>query len=305
MEKPPVHPYFILFIGVVSISTSAIFVKLAGGAPASMTAFYRLLLAAGLMAPYVLWKHSGEFKHIHKKDWLLATISGIFLAFHFIFWFQSLKYTSVASSVLLVSLQPVFAFTGAYLFFRERFTVGAILSLFITLIGSIIIGWGDLQLSGTALAGDILALLGAVTVTGYFLLGQSLRQRLSLLTYTLIAYGMAAVTLGLYNLAVGTAFTGYSGEQWFIFLALAVIPTFFGHSLFNWTLRWLSAASISMAALLEPIGASLLAYWILKESITWVQWLGGSIVLFGLMMFILSTTKKVEPKLTHELKKDH
>ncbi|MEC3882447.1 DMT family transporter [Halobacillus sp. HZG1] len=300
MEKPPIQPYIILFIGVLSISTSAIFVKLAGDAPAAMIAFYRLAIAVGIMAPYVLWKHFDEIKQTNKKDWILAILSGVFLAFHFILWFESLDYTTVASSVVLVALQPVFAFIGTYLFFKERFTIGAILSLVITLTGSVIIGWGDFQISGTALFGDLLALLGAVTVTGYFLLGQNLRKRQSIMTYTFIAYGMAAVTLLIYNLALGYSFTGYDGDQWLIFLGLAIIPTFFGHTLFNWTLKWLSTSTISMAVLVEPIGASILAYWILGEGITWTQWLGGSIVLFGLMMFILSTMQKAKPKFTHE-----
>ncbi|MGR9047659.1 DMT family transporter [Halobacillus faecis] len=300
MEKPPVQPYIILFIGVLSISTSAIFVKLAGDAPAAMIAFYRLMIAVGIMAPYVLWKHFDEIKQTNKKDWILAILSGVFLAFHFILWFESLSYTTVASSVVLVALQPVFAFMGTYLFFKERFTIGAILSLIITLTGSVIIGWGDFQISGTALFGDLLALLGAVTVTGYFLLGQNLRKRQSIMTYTFIAYGMAAGTLFIYNLALGYSFTGYDGDQWLIFLGLAIIPTFFGHTLFNWTLKWLSTSTISMAVLVEPVGASILAYWILDEGITWTQWLGGSIVIFGLMMFILSTMKKVKPKFTHE-----
>ncbi|WP_394220086.1 DMT family transporter [Halobacillus trueperi] len=300
MEKPPVQPYMILFIGVLSISTSAIFVKLAGDAPAAMIAFYRLAIAVGIMAPYVLWKHFDEIKQTNKKDWVLAILSGVFLAFHFILWFESLVYTTVASSVVLVALQPVFAFMGTYLFFKERFTMGAILSLVITLTGSVIIGWGDFQISGTALFGDLLALLGAITVTGYFLLGQNLRKRQSIMTYTFIAYGMAAATLLLYNLTLGYSFTGYDRDQWLIFLGLAIIPTFFGHTLFNWTLKWLSTSTISMAVLVEPIGASILAYWILDEVITWTQWLGGSIVIFGLMMFILSTMKKVKPKFTHE-----
>ncbi|CDQ21509.1 DMT family transporter [Halobacillus karajensis] len=300
MEKPSIPPYIILFIGVLSISTSAIFVKLAGNTPAAMIAFYRLAIAVTIMAPYVVWRHFDEIKQTKKKDWIIAIFSGIFLAFHFILWFESLHYTTVASSVVLVSLQPIFAFMGTYIFFKEKFTIGAILSLIITITGSVIIGWGDFQMDSSALFGDFLALLGAVTVTGYFLLGQNLRQRQSIMTYTFIAYGMAAITLLLYNLIIGNSFSGYTGDQWLTFLGLAIIPTFFGHTLFNWTLKWLSASTISMAVLVEPIGASILAYWILDEIITWTQWLGGSIILFGLMMFILSTTKKLKPKFTHE-----
>src|SRR5699024_4968842 len=116
----------------------------------------------------ILLKYSHEFKRINQKDWILSAIAAIFLAFHFILWFESLYYTSVASSVVLVTLHPIFAFLGTYLFFKERFTQAAVISMFIALLGSFIISWGDFQISGMALFGDILALLGAIAVTGYF-----------------------------------------------------------------------------------------------------------------------------------------
>ncbi len=296
LRFPPFNPYIAVIIGVIAISTSAILVKLAGDAPAGIIAFYRMFFAIVLMSPFVFFKYKHEFKTIHKRDWLLATISGIFLAFHFILWFESLNYTTVASSVVLVSLQPVFAFIGTYLLFGERFSVAAIISMFITIVGSIIIGWGDFQISGLALLGDMLALLGAVTATGYFLLGQKLRRSLTLTTYTFIVYGISSVVLLLYNVILGNDFISYSIDIWGLFLALAIVPTFLGHSLFNWALKWLSTATISMAIVFEPIGASILAYLILGEVITYSQWLGGTIVIFGLFLFIMSTTRK--PKVT-------
>lgn len=292
MRFPPFNPYIAVVVGVIAVSSSAILVKLAAGAPAGMIAFYRLFFAVLMMAPFIFVKYKEEIRSIQKKDWLLATLSGIFLALHFILWFESLNYTSVASSVVLVTLQPVFAFLGTYFFFGERFSVAAIISLFITLFGSVIIGWGDMQISGMALFGDILALLGAVTVTGYFLLGQQLRRNLSLMTYTFIVYGISSVTLFLYNAILGNNFFHYSANHWLLFLALAIVPTFLGHSLFNWALKWLSTSTISMAIVFEPIGATILAYFILGETVTSSQWLGGSIVIFGLFLFIVSTTKK-------------
>ncbi|MCP3029248.1 DMT family transporter [Halobacillus sp. A5] len=299
MDKPPFHPILLLIVGVISISTSAIFVKLAGDAPSSITAFYRLAFAVIIMAPYVLLKHMPDLKGVSGKDWGWAAVSGVFLALHFILWFESLNYTSVASSVVLVSMQPIFAFIGTFLFFKERFSAGAVLSMIIAVTGSVIISWGDFQVSGTALYGDLLALGGAVMVTGYFLVGQNLRKRLSMTSYTFIVYFVATAALLLYNIGLHVPLTGYSGNQWFIYLCLAVIPTFFGHSLFNWSLRWISASKISMSILLEPIGAAILAFIILGERISWAQWLGGSIVIFGLMLFIISTKKMMKPKLTH------
>jgi len=292
MRLPPFNPYLAVVIGVISISTSAVLVKLATEAPAAIIANYRLLLAVIMMIPIVILKYRHEFKYIQNKDWLLSTCAGVFLAFHFILWFESLNYTSVASSVVLVTMQPIFAFLGTFLFFKERFSAGAIISMLIALLGSFIISWGDLQLSSTALFGDILALLGAIAMTAYFLSGQKARKRTSLVTYTFIVYGMSSLTLILYNIILQNNFFGYPKDHWMIFLALAIIPTFLGHTLFNWALRWLSTATISMGTVFEPVGASLLAYIILGERITWSQWLGGTIVIFGLFLFILSTTRE-------------
>ncbi len=299
LRFPPINPYIAVVIGVVAVSTSAIFVKLASGAPAGIIAFYRLFLAVLIMSPIILLKYRQELRSVKKKDWILASLAGIFLALHFILWFESLNYTSVASSVVLVTLQPVFAFIGTYLFFGERFSVAAIISMLITLVGSFIIGWGDLQISGLALLGDILALLGAVTVTGYFLLGQQLRRNLSLMTYTFIVYGISSLILLLYNLILGNNLFHYSANHWLLFLALAIIPTFLGHTLFNWALKWVSTSNISMAIVFEPIGATFLAYLILGETVTSSQWLGGSIVIFGLFLFIMSTTRKAHVTISH------
>lgn len=291
MRLPPMNPYIAIAFAVVSISASAIFVKLAV-APAGIIALYRLFFAVIIMAPFMLTKYRHEFKYVHKKDWLMAIISGAFLALHFILWFESLNYTSVASSVVLVTLQPLFAFIGTYFFFGERFSVAAVISMFITIIGSMIIGWGDFQISGMALFGDILALLGAVTVTVYFMIGQQLRRRLSLMTYTFIVYASSTVVLIIYNLVLQNNFVSYDLPTWGWFLALAIFPTFLGHTILNWTLKWVSTSTISMAIVFEPIGASILAYLILGEMITSSQMLGGAIVIFGLFLFIVSTTRK-------------
>ncbi len=292
MRLPPFNPYAAVTIGVTAVSTSAILVKLADSAPAAIIANYRLLFAVLIMLPVILLKYRQEFRLITKKNWLLSILAGIFLAMHFILWFESLNYTSVASSVVLVTMQPIFAFLGTYILFRERFSYGAIISMIIALFGSIIIGMGDFRLSGMALFGDILALLGAIAVTVYFLSGQSARKHLSLMTYTFIVYSVSSIALTLYNMVLQNPFFGYPADHWWVFLALAIFPTFFGHTLFNWALKWVSASTISMAVVFEPIGASILAYFILGESLTWSQLLGGTIVLFGLFLFIKSTSRK-------------
>lgn len=256
------------------------------------------------MLPVIIIKYRDEIKRVSKKNWILAAFSGLFLALHFILWFESLNMTSVASSVVLVTLQPIFAFIGTYFFFGERFSVAATISLFITIFGSVIISWGDFQVSGMALIGDILALLGAVAVTGYFLIGQQLRRTESLMVYTFIVYSISSIVLFVYNLILQNDFFSYTPTIWLWFLALAVIPTFLGHTLFNWALKWVSTSRISMAMVFEPIGASVLAYFILGEVVTASQWLGGTIVIFGLFLFTMSTTKKKKVTLSYRNEND-
>ncbi|MFJ7745380.1 DMT family transporter [Peribacillus sp. NPDC097295] len=294
-DKPKINPYFALAIGVVTVSFSAILVKLAS-APSGIIAFYRLLFTVLLMFPVFLMKYRHELKLIKKRDWMFSIAAGVFLAFHFILWFESLNYTSVSSSTVLVTLQPLFAFVGAYFFFKERFTLKAIASGVIAVAGSFIISWGDFRISGLALWGDILALVACALVTGYLLFGQSVVRRVSSITYTFVVYSMSAVTLFFYVLVKGEAIGPYPVTDWIYFILLAIFPTLLGHSLFNWSLKWLSASTISMAILLEPVGATILAYFILNEPILWTQVLGGAIILAGLMIFLKRERNKVVMK---------
>lgn len=285
MKQPKINPYFVIAIGVISVSSSAIFVKFAT-AESAIIAFYRLMFSVLLMLPLFLMKYRMELTKVKKMDWMLASAAGIFLAFHFILWFESLSYTSVASSTVLVTLQPIFAFAGAYFFYKEQFSVKAILSGVVAVLGSLLISWGDFRVSGLALIGDMLAIIACGLITAYLLLGQTVRKRLSSITYTLIVYSASTITLFIYAWAAGNSFGPYPASDWIYFILLAIFPNLLGHSLFNWSLRWVSTTTISMAILLEPIGAALLAYWLLGETIQWTQAVGGAIILASLMIFL-------------------
>ena len=290
MNTPKMNPYIVVFIGVISVSTSAVFVKLAE-APSGVTAFYRLLFSVLIMLPVFLVKYVGELRQITKKDWLSCTLAGVFLAFHFILWFESLNYTSVASSTVLVTLQPLFAFIGGTLFFQERITGAMVLSGSIAIIGSVLISWGDFQISGLALWGDFLALIACALITFYLFFGQSVRKRVSLMTYTFIVYSVSTVTLFCYVLLKQEPLAPYSAPQWVYFLLLAIVPNLLGHTLFNWSIKFVSTSLISIAILFEPVGATILAYYILGEHVVLTQILGGSIVIIGITTFLLNERK--------------
>lgn len=284
--------YLTLFLGVFALSTSAIFVKLAG-APSSITAFYRLFFALLFLLPLLLldkayWQ---DLRSLSRRQWQTGLLSGLFLAIHYILWFESLNYTSVASSTVIVTLQPLFSFVGSYFLFKERFSTGAIISSIVALIGSFIIAWGDFQISMQALYGDLLAFIAAGFITAYFFIGQHMRQKLAVVPYSILGYAASAFFLAVYALSQQLSFIDYSQSTWTAFLGIAFISTILGQMLLNWLLKWLSTSVISMSILGETIGTCILAYFILGEIITLRQGIGIIVTLAGLGLFMFYKNK--------------
>jgi drug/metabolite transporter (DMT)-like permease len=219
-------------------------------------------------------------------------LSGILLALHFLFWMGSLKLTTVASSTILLSLQPIFVMIGAYIGFKEKTSKSAMLSMVVAIIGASMIGWGDIGISITNIQGDILSVLGTIVVAIHMLIGQSLLKSIPSTLYSFMVFLVAVMVFALYNMTLDIPMTGYSHADWGIFLLLAIVPTVFGHVLFNWLLKQVTAATISMAILGEPVGASLLAILLLNEPLSLTQFIGGLIVLLGLYFFLQNTRKQ-------------
>lgn len=286
--------YVILFFGVFALSTSAIFVKLAD-APATMIAFYRMFFATVILFPLLLVnsKNRQELRLLSKKQWGLGLLSGVFLAAHYVLWFESLHYTSVASSTVIVTLQPLFSMAGGYFLFKERFSRGAILGCLVAIVGSIIIAWQDFQISGQALFGDILAFIAAGIITAYFFIGQHVRKKLSLVPYSIIGYASSALFLSIFAFSQHLSFFHYSIQTWWAFIGLAFIATILGQTIFNWLLKWLSTSVISISILGETIGTCILAYFILNEVISFQQGIGILLILIGLAVFLLKQRNSV------------
>lgn len=288
--------YALLTVGVLALSTSAIFVMLAT-APAPIIAFYRMLFSSVLLLPFILLKKSAkaQIRSFTKKQWLYSFWAGVLLASHYVLWFESLRFTSIASSTILVTLQPIFSFIGAYWLFKERVQNAALLAGVIAIAGSFIVGWGDFQVGGTALFGDALALLGAMTIAFYFLVSQSIRKVLDVIPYTFVVYTISALVLLGYNLVLSNPFTGFPAMDWVWFVCLAIVPTFLGQLVFIWLVKWVSASTISMSILGEPVGTIILAYWIFQEHVTIYQVVGSAVILGGIYMYLVITEKKSKP----------
>ncbi|UQZ37050.1 EamA family transporter [Paenibacillus sp. PK3_47] len=289
-KKPPVPVPLLMLVGIVAISFSSIFIKWSS-APASVQGMYRLLFTSLLMLPFAR-PYTGAAAALRKKDWLLLAVSGAMLALHFLLWMGSLKFTSVASSTMIMALEPVFIMLGAYLLYKERSTSSAILGLAIAIFGVIFIGWGDIGLSADNLKGDLLSLGGTAAVAAHMLIGQKLVARMPAYLYSLIVFISAAAVFAVYNLAAGIPFFDYPSKEWGIFVLLAVVPTVFGHILFNWLLQYASATTVSMNILGEPVGASILAFLLLGEQLTGLQWMGGVLVMGGLVVYLYAGRKK-------------
>lgn len=281
-----------LFISIVAISFAAIFVKWSD-APATVLSMYRMILATLFLLPIVYIRRA-EFRHVTGREWRLLAFSGVFLALHFALWFGSLKLTTVASSTIILALQPIVSLIGGFLVFRERTTRAALLTMFVAVVGAVMIGWGDFGLSQAAILGDILSFLSVIAVVGYLLIGQSAVKKVSHWIYSFSVFGFAGITLVLYNLIAGVSFTGYSGQDWGIFLLLAIVPTI-SHMINNWLLKYVNATTISMSILGEPVGATLLAVWLLGERLTGWQLVGGVLVLSGVFLFLLQQMRR-KPK---------
>jgi drug/metabolite transporter (DMT)-like permease len=289
-SAPPFNPYLALIAGTFAVSTGAIFARLAD-APALVIAAYRVGLATLILAPIAWWKARDEIKTLSGHDLKLAVISGFFLALHFATWISSLDYTSVVNSVVLVNTNPLWVGLLTPLIAKERVKRAAVYSIIISVIGGIIIGYGDFATGGKALLGDGLALAGSMCAAIYLLLGRSLRRKLSLLAYIFICYGSAAIILWVIVLFLRLPITGFSPGTVWAFLGMALIAQIAGHSTYNWALRWLSAGLIAVSLLGEPIGSTILAYFLFDEGLTVYKVVGGIIILSAIYLAASSESR--------------
>lgn len=279
-------PLIGLGVALAAISTSAILIRWSG-APSLVKAFYRSLFTTLLLAPLGL-RYREEFGLIGRRDAAFAVAAGIALAIHFAAWFESLEWTSIAASVTLVQTQPIFVAIAAWALLEERLTPTMVGGILMALLGSVLMSGSNLlgggAIGANPLWGNALAVLGAVLAAGYVLAGRSLRQRISLVPYVLIVYGVATVVLFVVAASGGHQFTGYPGREWLLFLAMAIGPGIFGHTLINWALKYVESTVVSVSLLVEPLGSALLALVIFLEVPSFWTILGGAIVLGGIFV---------------------
>jgi drug/metabolite transporter (DMT)-like permease len=283
--SPKAKAYLVLLLGLCIIPWGAILIRWAQEAPALVIAAGRVTIAALLCTPLALARGApAEIRALERRRWPLGVAAGVALALHFAAWVSSVQMTTIASSTVLVSTYPFFVGLFQHFFLRERVSRLTAVGIGLALLGSTLIGYGDFGLSRQALIGDLLALIGALMASVYFVVGRALRQRLSLLGYIWPVYGIASVTLLALGLGTGQPFTGYSGLTYGMLFLLAVGPQLLGHSSLNYALGQLSAVFVTVAALAEPIGAAVLAFFLMHEAPRGLALVGALLILGGIVL---------------------
>lgn len=287
ISRPPIPPALALFVGVVAVSFGAVFLRLAGeSTPVLVKSLYRVGVATLILLPFALRTAPAEWKQLTRRDGLLVLVAGAFLAVHFMTWIASLNHTTVASSVVLVTTNPLWVALLTPFVSTEKVSKQTWLGILLSFAGSAVIGWGDFGTGSEALWGDALALMGALSAAGFLLIGRRIRQKLSLLAYVVPMYGTGALLLLALVLVQGLPIVGYTPMTYLWLFAVALIPQLIGHTSYNWALQWFSPALIAVSLLGEPILSTLWAYLFLNESVASATFYGGALILIGVFFAV-------------------
>lgn len=282
-EEPAVPPLLAIGIAVAAVSTSSILIRWSSAQPVTI-AFFRLAIATLILLPIALLREREALRNLSRRDAGLLVLVGAILAAHFATWITSLRLTTVASSTILVTSHPLVVVLASAVFLHERVGRRGAIGVVIAFVGAILLVWGDVQFDARSFLGDLLALAGGVAAGAYILAGRALRQRLPLFLYAALVYGSASLFLLPLAIQSGDHLTGLPQNDYLLFVAMAVVPSVMGHTLYNWSLRHVPATVVSVSLLGEPIGASLLAAVLLAEVPPSTALFGGAVVLAGIFL---------------------
>jgi drug/metabolite transporter (DMT)-like permease len=298
----PDHPapvtWVLLGVGVTAASVAAILIRYAspeGADPLSLS-YWR---ASDGVHPLAVsfWRCAGggmvlaalagaRLRDVPRRSMVAPGLAGVFLAVHFAAWITSLGLTTVAASVLLVSTTPVFVAAADHALFKAKLAAGAWAGIVLTLVGGALVAGAGFSAAfeGSALVGNALAVVGAITAGGYFMAGRSARRDLDVREYAALAYGVAAVMLGAVCAAGRIPLTGYSGTAWWAVAGLIAGPQLLGHTVINFVLKDIDATTVSVAVMAEPVIATALAFLLLGEVPAALAYPGGAAILTGIYL---------------------
>lgn len=284
----------VLIGGVLALSFGSIFVRLATESAHSQSVGFslvisvlRLSMAALLLLP--AWRNLS--KNLEPGAWFYAVLAGVFLAVHFATWITSLAFTSIAASVTLVNTNPVWMAFLSWVWLRQAPRSLTLGGMAVALLGGLVISLGSSSNPGPNPAlGNLLAVSGGLAASFYFLLGREAQNRgFGIGLYVAVAYGVAALVLLPLPLLFHTFYTGYPTQTYIWIALMALIPQLIGHTSSNWAVRWVEPVLVALVILLEPLGASLLAYFIFGELPGLQVLVGAAILLVGVGLAVVGS----------------
>lgn len=292
--------WLVLTAGIISVSTAAIFIRMAFAAVEVQDVGFSLVLAASrltLAAVFLIpiWRN---FRTISFQRTALyySAIAGVFLAIHFAAWITSLAYTSIAASATLVTTNPIWVALVSWLWFREKPSWLTIGGIGLTLAGGTLVALGGVegsQLGSNPPLGNFLALVGSWAISLYFLLGREAQRRgLGISSHVVLTYSVAAIVLLPLPLLFGASYVGYPAQVYLCILLMALFPQLIGHTSFNWAVRWISPTLVTLTILAEPIGASVLGILVFGETPGWTVAIGAAIILVGVTIAAIGSKGK-------------
>ncbi len=288
--------YLAILVAVVGVSFASIFIRWSEST-ALVKATYRMGLASLFLLPLALGPAWKEMRTLTLREVLIMLAVGVALAVHFATWISSLDFTSVASSVILVNSHPLIVAILSHYLVREYVSKGASLGVVLGFAGVLVIAYADAG-EPSRLLGDILAFIGGLMTAVYLMSGRRVRQRVPLVPYVFLVYSSSAVVLLAVTVVTEGSLMprGDLGRELLLFLGMALVSTILGHTLYNWTLRYLRAPVVSTSLLGEPVGATLLAIVLLQETPSIIVVAGGALALLGIYLTARSIGAVVGPQ---------
>ncbi|MBU0517377.1 DMT family transporter [bacterium] len=276
-------PKIAISVAVVALSFPAIFIRFANSDPLAIS-FLRFFFVSLLLWPIAGWKVPAAWRLLDVKDRWRVVSAGIFLGIHMYFWVTAVNTTTIASAAFLIMTQPLIVAAVGHFVLKERIDKWIAWAMGLTLLGAALINGGDLQIGARYLWGDLLAIVGAAFAGFYLLAGRSVRQKIDILPYITLVYSVAAGILLPVCLIVGTPLFSLTQGAYFWIVMLALVPTLIGHSTFNWALRYLKAFTVNISIVVEPIGATLMAWFFFREQPSMMLYPGAALLIAALYL---------------------
>lgn len=281
----------VLLIALVSVAHAAIFVRMADADPLVIAA-YRMLIAGAVLLPFAVVLAWREMCRLTRREWWWILVAAVFLALHFATWIAGVQRTSIANSVVLVTLTPVWLALWSVLALRRSPGLHIWGAIFLAVTGSAVMAWGSFQIGLGTLLGDALALAGGVFFAAFFLVAENLRRSVGLMAFITLIYLGAAVLLWVPVLGLGLPVAGFTAETYFALIALGLVSQVIGHSGFNWAVRAISPMILALLFLAEPILSAALGWIYFREGFGLETVIGGVLVLVAIYLGLRADDKE-------------